>query len=68
MEAYRGEMIMAAMKRLTEDFKEYLEGLEKQELLGLLNDLVDDAEGLSAEQMYNILNRNGVEGYAKVEE
>lgn len=55
---------MAAMKRLTQDFKDYLEGLEKQDLLALLNNLIDDVEGLSAEQMYKILQRNGVEGYA----
>lgn len=56
---------MAAMKHLVEDFKEYLNGLEKQELLALLNDLIGDDDGLSADQMYKILKRNGVEGYAR---
>lgn len=54
---------MASVKELVQDFKDYLDGLEKQELLGLLHDLVDDVDGLSVEVMYNILKRNKVEGY-----
>lgn len=54
---------MSAMKQLVQDFRDYLDGLEKQQLLALLNDLIDDTDGLSAEQMYKILQRNKVQGY-----
>ena len=54
---------MASVKELVQDFKDYLDGLEKQELLVLLHNLVGDVDGLSVEVMYNILKRNKVEGY-----
>lgn len=48
---------------LVGDFKVYLNGLEKQDLLALLVDLIDDADGLNPQQMQNILKRSGVEAY-----
>jgi len=50
-------------QNLTADFKAYLNGLEKQDLVALLIDLMDDVDGLSVMQMRNILQRSGVEGY-----
>lgn len=48
---------------LVGDFNVYLNGLEKQDLLALLVDLIDDADGLNPQQMQNILKRSGVEAY-----
>lgn len=48
---------------LVDDFKVYLNGLEKQDLLALLVDLIGDDDGLNPQQMQNILKRSGVEAY-----
>lgn len=53
---------MAAVKQVREDFKDYINELEKQELLSLLQDLVDN-DDVSLEAMYATLKRNEVEGY-----
>ena len=54
---------MGRMKQVATDFAEYLEGLEKQDLLALLQDLIKDDE-LRVRQMWIIMQRAGVEGYA----
>lgn len=54
---------MAAVKQVGEDFKEYLYKLEKQELLDLLHDLINN-DDVSLEAMYATLKRNKVEGYS----
>lgn len=54
---------MAAVKQVTQDFKDYVEELEKQDLLALLHDLVDN-DDVSLEAMYATLKRNKVVGYS----
>lgn len=53
---------MVAVKQVTQDFDQYIEGLEKAELISLLKKLVRDEE-LRTRQMWIILKRAGVEGY-----
>lgn len=53
---------MGMMKKVEEDFNQYIEGLEKAELIALLKKLVRDEE-LRARQMWIILKHAGVEGY-----
>ena len=56
---------MGRIKQVAIDFAEYLEGLEKQDLLALLQDLIKEDE-LRVQQMWIIMQRAGVEGYAQI--
>lgn len=54
---------MAAVKQVAQDFREYLSTLTREQMLALLNNLVGDDDGLSAQGMYHILHAAKVEGY-----
>lgn len=54
---------MAALKNLVPDFKAHLASLSREEMLKLLTDLIDDADGLSPKGMYYILRAAKVHGY-----
>lgn len=56
---------MAALKNLVPDFKEYINSLSREEMLKLLNNLIDDADGLMPKGMYYVLRSAGVHGYAR---
>ena len=58
---------MSRMKQVATDFDEHIETLDKEALLALIKGLVAMDE-LRVRQMWLILQRAGVEGYAKVEE
>lgn len=54
---------MAALKNLVPDFKAHLASLSREEMLKLLTDLIDDADGLNPKGMYYVLRAAKVRGY-----
>lgn len=50
---------MAALKNLVPDFKAHLASLSREEMLKLLTDLIDDADGLNPKGMYYVLRAEG---------